>query len=163
MFTYLAKRERYSQNCTRKIRKMEDIDCIQKRQLRAKVLEKGWGFQKLLKAEANRRVRMCNLQSAKDCASVKTSLATVRARAQEWGNQLQGRDFGYKGTGECARTRSFRAGEIVRDSAPWASLNSRDGGTARGMSSCLCLLVFSKRQGDGPNNKFNKPKMKSIK
>ena len=42
-------------------------------------------FQKLLKAEANRRVRMCNLQSAKDCASVKTSLATVRARAQEWG------------------------------------------------------------------------------
>ena len=40
-------------------------------------------FQKLLKAEANRRVRMCNLQSAKDCASVKTSLATVRARAQE--------------------------------------------------------------------------------
>ena len=40
-------------------------------------------FQKLLKAKANRRVRMCNLQSAKDCASVKTSLATVRARAQE--------------------------------------------------------------------------------
>ena len=28
---------------------------------------------------------MCNLQSAKDCASVKTSLATVRARAQEMG------------------------------------------------------------------------------
>ena len=40
-------------------------------------------FQKLLKAEANRRVRMCNLQSAKDCASVETSLATVHARAQE--------------------------------------------------------------------------------
>ena len=40
-------------------------------------------FQKLLKAEADRRVRMCNLQSAKDCASVKTSLATVHARAQE--------------------------------------------------------------------------------
>ena len=44
-------------------------------------------FQKLLKAEADRRVRMCNLQSAKDCASVKTSLATVRARAQEWGTR----------------------------------------------------------------------------
>ena len=43
-------------------------------------------FQKLLKAEANRRVRMCNLQSAKDCASVKTSLATVHARAQEMKN-----------------------------------------------------------------------------
>jgi len=28
---------------------------------------------------------MCNLQSAKDCASVKTSLATVHARAQEMG------------------------------------------------------------------------------
>jgi len=41
------------------------------------------GFQKLLKAEANRRVRMCNLQSAKNCASVETSLATVHARAQE--------------------------------------------------------------------------------
>jgi hypothetical protein len=40
-------------------------------------------FQKLLKAEAIRRVRMCNLQSAKDCASVETSLATVHARAQE--------------------------------------------------------------------------------
>lgn len=48
------------------------------------------GFQKLLKAEANRRVRMCNLQSAKDCASVKTSLATVRARAQEWRNTTRG-------------------------------------------------------------------------
>ena len=47
-------------------------------------------FQKLLKAEANRRVRMCNLQSAKDCASVKTSLATVRARAQEWGKEREG-------------------------------------------------------------------------
>ena len=44
-------------------------------------------FQKLLEAEANRRVRMCNLQSAKDCASVKTSLATVHARAQEMGNK----------------------------------------------------------------------------
>ncbi|KIL61803.1 hypothetical protein M378DRAFT_816938 [Amanita muscaria Koide BX008] len=43
-------------------------------------------FQKLLKAEAFRRVRMCNLQSAKDCASVKTSLATVHARAQEMKN-----------------------------------------------------------------------------
>ncbi|KIM81839.1 hypothetical protein PILCRDRAFT_491856 [Piloderma croceum F 1598] len=31
------------------------------------------GFQKLLKAEAIRRVRMCNLQSAKDCVSVLTS------------------------------------------------------------------------------------------
>ena len=41
----------------------------------------------MLKAEANRRVRMCNLQSAKDCASVKTSLATVHARAQEMGNR----------------------------------------------------------------------------
>ncbi|KZT21385.1 hypothetical protein NEOLEDRAFT_1073553, partial [Neolentinus lepideus HHB14362 ss-1] len=40
-------------------------------------------FQKLPKAEAKGRVRMCNLQSAKDCASVKTSLATVHARAQE--------------------------------------------------------------------------------
>ena len=39
----------------------------------------------MLEAEANRRVRMCNLQSAKDCASVKTSLATVHARAQEIG------------------------------------------------------------------------------
>lgn len=39
----------------------------------------------MLEAEANRRVRMCNLQSAKDCASVKTSLATVHARAQEMG------------------------------------------------------------------------------
>ena len=29
------------------------------------------------------RVRMCNLQSAKNCASVETSLATVHARAQE--------------------------------------------------------------------------------
>ena len=47
-------------------------------------------FQKLLKAEADRRVRMCNLQSAKDCASVKTSLATVHARAQEWGNKERG-------------------------------------------------------------------------
>ena len=46
--------------------------------------------QKLLEAEANRRVRMCNLQSAKDCASVKTSLATVRARAQEWGTEKEG-------------------------------------------------------------------------
>lgn len=47
-------------------------------------LSREWRFfQKLLKAEANRRVRMCNLQSAKDCASVETSLATVRARAQE--------------------------------------------------------------------------------
>ena len=46
-------------------------------------------FQKLLEAEANRRVRMCNLQSAKDCASVKTSLATVHARAQEMGNLNQ--------------------------------------------------------------------------
>lgn len=44
-------------------------------------------FQKLLEAEASRRVRMCNLQSAKDCASVKTSLATVHARAQEIKNQ----------------------------------------------------------------------------
>lgn len=40
-------------------------------------------FQKLLKTEVDRRVRMCNLQSAKDCASVETSLATVHARAQE--------------------------------------------------------------------------------
>jgi hypothetical protein len=40
------------------------------------------GFQKLLKPEGNRRVRMYNLQLAKDCASVKTSLATVHARAQ---------------------------------------------------------------------------------
>ena len=45
-------------------------------------------FQKLLKAGANRRVRMCNLQSAKDCASVKTSLATVHARAQEMGKKI---------------------------------------------------------------------------
>ena len=30
-----------------------------------------------------RRVRMCNLQSAKNCASVETSQATVHARAQE--------------------------------------------------------------------------------
>jgi len=29
------------------------------------------------------RVRMCNLQSAKNCASAETSLATVHARAQE--------------------------------------------------------------------------------
>ena len=42
-------------------------------------------FQKLLVAEAARWVRMCNLQSAKNCASVKTSLATVHARAQEMG------------------------------------------------------------------------------
>ena len=54
-------------------------------------------FQKLLKAEANRRVRMCNLQSAKDCASVKTSLATVRARAQEWGKGTVGRRVIYLG------------------------------------------------------------------
>jgi hypothetical protein len=40
------------------------------------------GFQKLLEPEGNRRVRMYNLQLAKDCASVKTSLATVHARAQ---------------------------------------------------------------------------------
>ena len=39
----------------------------------------------MLKTEVDRRVRMCNLQSAKDCASVKTSLATVHARAQEMG------------------------------------------------------------------------------
>ena len=54
-------------------------------------LSKQWVifFQKLLKAEANRRVRMCNLQSAKDCASVETSLATVRARAQEWRKEYQ--------------------------------------------------------------------------
>ena len=45
----------------------------------------GGFFQKLLKAKADRRVRMCNLQSAKDCASVKTSLATVHALAQEMG------------------------------------------------------------------------------
>ena len=44
--------------------------------------------QKLLRAEANRRVRMCNLQSAKDYASVKTSLAIVRARAQEMKNPI---------------------------------------------------------------------------
>jgi hypothetical protein len=50
------------------------------------------GLQKLLKAEANRRVRMCNLQSAKDCASVKTSLATVHARAQEMGKWNQNRN-----------------------------------------------------------------------
>jgi hypothetical protein len=31
---------------------------------------------------------MCNLQSAKDCASVKTSLATVHARAQEMRKKL---------------------------------------------------------------------------
>jgi hypothetical protein len=43
-------------------------------------------FQKLLRAEALRRVRMCNLQPAKDCASVITSLAAVLARAQEMGN-----------------------------------------------------------------------------
>ena len=53
--------------------------------------KKGVVFQKLLKAGANRRVRMCNLQSAKDCASVKTSLATVHALAQEMGNQNQER------------------------------------------------------------------------
>ncbi|KAF9009109.1 hypothetical protein BDZ89DRAFT_1078756 [Hymenopellis radicata] len=34
--------------------------------------------QKLLEAEANRRVRMYNLQSAKDYASVRTSLAIVQ-------------------------------------------------------------------------------------
>ena len=51
-------------------------------------------FQKLLKAEANRRVRMCNLQSAKDCASVKTSLATVHARAQEMGKARVARSVG---------------------------------------------------------------------
>jgi len=45
-------------------------------------------FQKLLKAGADRRVRMCNLQSAKDCASVKTSLATVHALAQEMGKRV---------------------------------------------------------------------------
>jgi hypothetical protein len=49
--------------------------------------ERVWVFQKLLEAGANRRVRMCNLQSAKDCASVKTSLATVHALAQEMGKQ----------------------------------------------------------------------------
>ncbi len=35
-------------------------------------------FKKLLEAEANRRVRMYNLQSAKDYASVRTSLAIVQ-------------------------------------------------------------------------------------
>jgi len=52
-------------------------------------------FQKLLKAGADRRVRMCNLQSAKDCASVKTSLATVHARAQEMGKKEKGRSSLY--------------------------------------------------------------------
>jgi len=35
---------------------------------------------------------MCNLQSAKDCASVKTSLATVHARAQEMGKTVKTTD-----------------------------------------------------------------------
>ena len=61
-----------------------------KRPSDAKVFIRMSVFQKLLEAEANRRVRMCNLQSAKDCASVKTSLATVRARAQEWGKREKG-------------------------------------------------------------------------
>ncbi|KZT24392.1 hypothetical protein NEOLEDRAFT_1067731, partial [Neolentinus lepideus HHB14362 ss-1] len=50
-------------------------------------IRKGKVFQKLPKAEAKGRVRMFNLQSAKDCASVRTSLATVHARAQEMGNK----------------------------------------------------------------------------
>ena len=49
--------------------------------------KKVFRFQKLLRAEANRRVRMCNLQSAKGCASVETSLATAHARAQEIKNR----------------------------------------------------------------------------
>ena len=69
----------------------------------------------MLKAEANRRVRMCNLQSAKDCASVKTSLATVRARAQEWGTEVGGRGFIWGGY--------FRAGwAVVRLSQPGDAL-----------------------------------------
>ena len=55
-------------------------------------------FQKLLVAEANRWVRMCNLQSAKNCASVKTSLATVHARAQEMGKEEWFRPGLYSGT-----------------------------------------------------------------
>lgn len=39
--------------------------------------------QRLLKAKANRRVRMFNLQLANDCVLVGTSLTTVHARAQE--------------------------------------------------------------------------------
>jgi hypothetical protein len=51
----------------------------------------------LLKAEANRRVRMCNLQSAKNCASVETSLATVHARAQEMKNPINTEGLIYMG------------------------------------------------------------------
>jgi hypothetical protein len=43
--------------------------------------------QKFCKPEGEQGVRMCCLQSAKDCASVRTSLATVHARAQEMGNK----------------------------------------------------------------------------
>jgi hypothetical protein len=66
----------------------------------------------LLEAEANRRVRMCNLQSAKDCASVKTSLATVHARAQEMGIK-ETRHLSYISKCPGARTTTcfrFRAG-----------------------------------------------------
>ena len=65
------------------------FDCVQILQYYKTRSKTSNCFQKLLKAEADRRVRMCNLQSAKDCASVKTSLATVHARAQEMGNSLR--------------------------------------------------------------------------
>jgi hypothetical protein len=71
------------------------------------------GLQKLLKAEANRRVRMCNLQSAKDCASVKTSLATVHARAQEMGKQ---RESGNAYIGPRSRARTNSENDYTRHS-----------------------------------------------
>lgn len=54
----------------------------------------------MLEAEANRRVRMYNLQSAKDYASVVTSLAIVLTRAQEMKNP-KGKEVVYILTG-CA-------------------------------------------------------------
>ena len=53
--------------------------------IRSIIYQRGSFFQKLLVAEATRWIRMCNLQLAKNCASVETSLATVHAQAQRRG------------------------------------------------------------------------------